>query len=471
MGHGPKRLEMYGGIWGGLVPLVVLIIVLIWLSVAERGGANAFWAGGWLAIAIGLLLAKNKRDYCLSIMRGLGDKNGIVIVTAWLFAGVFGQLMVAGGLVDGLLWLGLTTGAKGALFTVMAFIAAMLFSVGTGTSTGTVLSLIPVLYPAGVMLGADPVMLAVGILTGAAFGDNLAPVSDTTIVSAFTQEANMKDVVKSRAPLSLVAAAICIVILAITGGGGEVNALPKIEANMDPLGLLMLISFALVIISALMGRHIVQSLIYGNLSAIIFGLINGKLALFDVFHIPAERGDSTGLIQDGISGVTGAIIFALLILAITQVLIESGVISSILSWASRTIAKTVRQTEISIVLLTILASIPIAANAPALLLVGPSLVKPLGQKFNLSPARRANLMDCAVCTIFFIIPWHIAVIVWYTTLSTAAETWNLPLPSIWSAAYNPYTWALLAVLFFSIMTGWNRAYASSSSNQAETFKA
>lgn len=169
--------------------------------------------------------------------------------------------------------------------------------------------------------------------------------------------------------------------------------------------------------------------------------------------------------------MTGAIIFALLILAITQVLIESGVISSILSWASRTIAKTVRQTEISIVLLTILASIPIAANAPALLLVGPSLVKPLGQKFNLSPARRANLMDCAVCTIFFIIPWHIAVIVWYTTLSTAAETWNLPLPSIWSAAYNPYTWALLAVLFFSIMTGWNRAYASSSSNQAETFKA
>lgn len=470
MGPGPKRLEMYGGIWGGLVPLVVLIIVLIWLSVAEKGGASAFWAGGWLAIAIGLFLAKNKRDYCHSIMRGLGDKNGIVIVTAWLFAGVFGQLMVAGGLVDGLLWLGLTTGAKGALFTVMAFIAAMLFSLGTGTSTGTVLSLIPVLYPAGVMLGADPVMLAVGILGGAAFGDNLAPVSDTTIVSAYTQEANMKDVVKSRAPLSLAAAAICIVILAITGGGGEVSALPNIEANMDPLGLLMLISFAIVIISALMGRHIVQSLIYGNLSAIIFGLINGKLALFDVFHIPAERGDSTGLIQDGISGVTGAIIFALLILAITQVLIESGVISSILSWASRTIAKTVRQTETAIVLITILASIPIAANAPALLLVGPSLVKPLGQKFNLSPARRANLMDCAVCTIFFIIPWHIAVIVWYTTLSAAAETWNLPLPSIWSAVYNPYTWALLAVLFFSIMTGWNRSYASST-NQAETLKA
>lgn len=459
MSQNEKKLEMYGGILGGLIPLLVLIAILVWLSVAERGGTAAFWAGGWLAIAAGLFLAKNKKEYCNSVMRGLGDKNGIVIITAWIFAGVFGKLMVAGGLVDGLLWFGLTTGAQGALFAVLAFIAAMLFSLGTGTSTGTVLSLIPVLYPAGVFLGANPVMLAVGILAGAAFGDNLAPVSDTTIVSAFTQEAEMRDVVKSRAPLALSAAAICIVILAFTGGGGNVSQLPELKASTNPAGLLMLVSFAIVVISALAGRHIVESLIYGNISAVIFGLLNGKLALSAIFHIPAKRGESTGLIESGISGVTGAIIFALLVLAITQVLVECGVMSAILSWSEKTIAKTVRQAESSIIFVTILASIPIAANAPALLLVGPSFVKPLGEKFNLAPARRANLMDCAVCTIFFILPWHIAVIVWYSTLSAAAEAWKLPLPSIWSAVYNPYTWALLAVLFFSVLTGWNRKFA------------
>jgi Na+/H+ antiporter NhaC len=302
-------------------------------------------------------------------------------------------------------------------------------------------------------------MLAVGILGGAAFGDNLAPVSDTTIVSAFTQEADMRDVVKSRAPLALAAAAICVVILAITGGGGDVSQLPEIEVSTNPAGLLMLISFAVVVISALSGRHIIESLIYGNVSAVIFGLLNGKLALSDVFHIPEVRGQSTGLIESGISGVTGAIIFALLVLAVTQVLVESGVMSTILNWALRTIAKTVRQAESSIIFVTILASIPIAANAPALLLVGPSFVKPLGEKFNLAPARRANLMDCAVCTIFFILPWHIAVITWYGALTSAAEAWNITLPSIWSAVYNPYTWALLAVLFFSVLTGWNRKFA------------
>src|SRR5665648_108527 len=181
-----KKLDMYGGILGGLIPLIVLVSILIWLSVAERGGTQAFWAGGWLAIVAGLMVAKNKSEYCQSVLRGLGDKNGIVIITAWLFAGVFGKLMVAGGLVDGLLWFGTKAGATGSVFTLVAFIAACLFALGTGSSTGTVLSLVPVMYPAGVFLGSNPTMLGVAILAGAAFGDNLAPISDTTIVSAYT---------------------------------------------------------------------------------------------------------------------------------------------------------------------------------------------------------------------------------------------------------------------------------------------
>ncbi|CEP66105.1 Na+/H+ antiporter, NhaC-like [Moorella glycerini] len=464
---GNGKLEMYGGLWGGLIPLLVLIAILVWLSVAGRGGTQAFWAGGWLAIVAGLLFAKNKTEFCGTVMRGLGDRNGIVIVTAWLFAGVFGKLMVAGGLVEGLLWFGLKTGAQGAIFTFLAFIAACLFSMGTGTSTGTVLSLIPVLYPAGVYLGANPTMLAAAILSGAAFGDNLAPVSDTTIVSAYTQEATMRDVVRSRFPLSVSAAAISGIILLLFGGGGNVASLPELTAKVDLRGLLMLVSFGIVVGSALAGRHIVESLIWGNISATIFGMLIGKIHLVNIFHIPAKRGESTGLIEAGISGVVGAIIFALLVLAVTQILVESGVMERILRWAEKTIARNVKQAELSIIFVTILASIPIAANAPAELLVGPSYVKPIGERFNLAPARRANLMDCSVCTIFFTMPWHICVIVWYGALVSAAQSFNIPLPSIWAAMLNPYTWALLAVLLFSVFTGWNRKYADTNGGKNE----
>ncbi len=459
-----RELKMRGGILGGLVPLIILVGGLVWLSVAERGGTKPFWAAAWVAITVGLFFACNPKEYCQSIMRGMGNETGIVIVTAWLFAGVFGKLMVAGGLVNGLLWMGMTTGAHGAIFVLLVFLAAMLFSLGTGTSTGTCIALAPVLYPAGYFLGADPAMLALAILSGAAFGDNLAPVSDTTIVSAFTQGATMQDVVRSRFPLALCAAGITAVVFLVFGGGGTVLPVPEMQAKLNPTGLVMLLGLVVVVVAALSGRHIIESLIYGNITAAVAGLVTGNLALSALFSIPEKRGASTGLIEDGINSVVGAIIFAILILAVTQVLVESGIMRRILEFAQRVMVQSVRQAELFIIGITILASIPISANAPAELLVGPSLVRPMGARFDLSPARRANLMDCAVCTIFFTLPWHIVVAAWFTAVYTAAEQYGITAPSVSIALYNPYSWALLFVLLFSVFTGWNRRFGG---NEAE----
>lgn len=455
-----KRLEMYGGLLGGLVPLLVLVGGLVWLSVAERGGTKPFWACAWIALCVGLFFAKDKEEYCKAAMRGIGDRTGIVIVTAWLFAGVFGTLMAAGGLVNGLLWMGMATGAQGSFFVVLVFLAAMLFALGTGTSTGTCIALTPVLYPAGYFLGSDPAMLGLAILSGAAFGDNLAPISDTTIVSAYTQGAEMRDVVRSRFPLAISAAAISAVIFFLFGGGGEVRTLPAMQAALNPSGIFMLIALAVVVFAALRGRHIIESLIYGNVAAAVIGVAIGNINVADIFSVPAKKGGSTGLVQAGIDNVTGAIIFAILILAVTQILVESGIMRRILDFAQSTLVTTVRQAELFIVGVTIAASIPISANAPAELLVGPSLVRPIGARFGLAPARRANLMDCAVCTVFFVLPWHIAVAAWYGALYSAAESYGIPSPPISSALYNPYSWALLAVLLFSAVTGWNRRYES-----------
>jgi len=460
------KLEMRGGLLGGMIPLLVLIIGLVWLSIAERGGTKPFWACAWIALVIGLFFAKNKEEYCLAAMRGIGDKTGIVIVTAWLFAGVFGKLMAAGGLVKGLLWLGMTTGAEGSIFVCLVFLAAMLFALGTGTSTGTCIALAPVLYPAGVFLGADPAMCALAILSGAAFGDNLAPISDTTIVSAYTQGASMRDVVKSRFPLAISAAAIAMGVFYLFGGGGVKANLPEIQAVLDPKGAAMLIALVVVVVSALMGRHIIESLIYGNVTAAVIGIAIGNISLGQIFSVPAKKGASTGIVQAGIDSVVGAIIFAILILAVTQILVESGIMRRILDYAQKSFVATVRQAELFIIGVTIVASIPISANAPAELLVGPSLVRPIGEKFGLAAARRANLMDCAVCTIFFILPWHIAVAAWYSAIFSAAEAYKITAPSISAALMNPYSWALLLVLLISAYTGWNRRYAKDEEGEA-----
>ncbi|MBR6626236.1 MAG: sodium:proton antiporter, partial [Mailhella sp.] len=235
---------------------------------------------------------------------------------------------------------------------------------------------------------------------------------------------------------------------------------------LDPKGAAMLLALVVVVVSALLGRHIIESLIYGNVTAAIIGMAIGNISLGQIFSIPAKKGASTGLVQAGIDSVIGAIIFAILILAVTQILVESGIMRRILDYAQKSFVATVRQAELFIIGVTIVASIPISANAPAELLVGPSLVRPIGEKFGLAAARRANLMDCAVCTIFFILPWHIAVAAWYGAIFSAAETYKIAAPSISAALMNPYSWALLLVLLISAYTGWNRKFAKGEEGEA-----
>jgi len=462
MDKNKNRLEFYGGAWAGLIPVIVLVGGLSWLSIEQRGGIQQFWAFALIAVIAGIFFAKNKTEYCKSAMRGLADEGGAAIIIAWIFASILGKIMVTGGLVKGILWFGLTTGMDQSAFTLIVYISAMLFAVGTGTSNGTALALAPVFYPAGVFLGADPNILALAILSGGVFGDNLAPISDTTIVSAYTQGASIKDVVRSRFPLAMVAATISGIIFYIAGGGGEVHALPEIASDTDPASLWMLLSLAVVVGFALRGKHLIECLVYGIITAVITAVAIGNLELHQLIHLPeldsAGKVQSTGLIQEGISGVSGAIIFVLLLLTITQVVTESGVMEKLLAILQNAFAKTVRQAELSIIGITVLISIPICSNAPAELLVGPTLVKPLGKKFNLAAARCANLMDCAVCSVFYMLPWHLGVMVWYGSIQDAAEKYSIDAPDISIALYNPYSWAILGVIIFSAITGWNRKF-------------
>ena len=255
------------------------------------------------------------------------------------------------------------------------------------------------------------------------------------------------------------AAALAAVVFLIFGGGGEVSE-TRVAASATPLGLTMLIPFALIIFLALRRHHIIISLTWGSLAAMAVGLLTGLMKPGAIFSIPRLRGDSTGLVQDGISGVTGAIILVLFILALARLLADSGLMGLILSKLEERAARGVRSAELIIVAVSVIFSIPLGANAPAILLVGPTLARPLGLSHNLAPARTANLLDCSVCTVYYMLPWHNAVIVWYATVLVAMHKYNLPGPSITAALVNPYAWALLVVLLTSVMTGWNRTYGT-----------
>ena len=248
-----KTLEFYGGPIASAVPMVFFIGWAIYLCVIAEAAANiGLVLGAVLGLALGMFLVKSSwSDYAQEIFNGMSNPVGVVAIVAWFWAGMFAQVLQAGGLVDGLVWVGAQTGFRGGLFVAATFLLSATFATAVGTGYGTAVAFCTLMYPAGILLGADPIVLFAAVLSGSAFGDNLAPVSDTTIVSATTQYTDVPGVVRTRVKYALMAAFPSLILFGVFGGGGEMadaeQARAVLEASTDFRGLVLLIPFALVI--------------------------------------------------------------------------------------------------------------------------------------------------------------------------------------------------------------------------------
>lgn len=155
-------------------------------------------AGFFAALVAGVMFAKDEKAYGEALVYGLSKPMFGVIVMAVILAAVSGKLLSASGVVQTIAVYVVAAGFTGKLFVAAAFLITCLLAFATGTSVGTYFVVIPILFPVGVMAGAAPEFMIGAIVSGAAFGDNLGPVSDTTIASSATQNADLGTVVKTR---------------------------------------------------------------------------------------------------------------------------------------------------------------------------------------------------------------------------------------------------------------------------------
>ena len=135
-------------------------------------------------------------------------------------------MIKASGISSGFVWLATELNLSGGAYVAVAFLVVCVIAMAAGSSIGTMFTVFPILYPAGVAVGAQPVLLAGALLSGALFGDNLAPISDTTVISASSQRyrrrkglAEVGGVVRARAPYALSAALVAAVLFYLAGMG------------------------------------------------------------------------------------------------------------------------------------------------------------------------------------------------------------------------------------------------------------
>ena len=453
-------LRFRGGTAGALVPFGVFLGGVTWLALAGAPDEKGFWPILLAALATGLLLARDRHAYADAALGGMSQRIVALMIMAWLLAGVLGALMNASGFVDSLVWLASRLGLSGRWFVAAAFVICSAVSTSTGTSFGTILLAGPLLYPAGGVLDAAPAALIGAIIGGATFGDNISPVSDTTIASAASQGADIGGVVRSRLKYALPAAGVALVVYVAVGAAADtLGARGDAPLPGGPKALVMLLAPAVAIGALLARRHLMEGLIYGILTAVGIGLFAGLFAPGEILFIDADAFAARGLIVEGMERGIGISIFTLLLMGLVAGLEASGVFDRVVGWAQAR-ATTPRQAELWI-FATVSAAVVLTTHSVVAILTAGKLTREAGAAYGLSAYRRANLLDMTVCTYPFLLPFFIPTILAASTTASGAAFGMPRLSPLTAGLHNFHSWALLGVVLVAILTGAGRGRARS----------
>lgn len=442
------------GAAGALAPFALFLAGVGVLAFAGAPDEHGFWPVLLAALTAGLLLSRDRTAWCETMLSGMGQPIVMLMIMAWLLAGVIGTVMQASGFVEALVWLAAQLHLTGGGYVAGAFLVCCLVSSATGTSFGTILICGPLLYPAGGASGAAPTWLAGAILAGATFGDSISPISDTTIASSGTQGADIGGTVRRRLAYVLPAAAVALVSYVLFGAAAAATATGA-AATASPRGLPMLGAPITVIALLLRGRHLVEGLLLGVLTAIVIAIGAGLVPWTAVFMLAPANFTAKGLIIDGMTRALGVSVFTVLLVGLVATVKASGLVDRLVGAGDTERAGSARAAEARIVAAVSGTVLLTTHSVVAILTVG-DLANRIGGAAGLSPYRRANLLDVTVCTYPFLLPYFLPPIL--TSSATAAgAAAGMPRISPFAAGMtNVYSWVLLGIVVLAVVTGYGR---------------
>ena len=458
-------LTFRGGWVMAFVPVVIfLFFCVLYFVIFQAFDMTALAMGGLVALLVGAIFARNYSRFWDAVMKGIGSPTSVSIVIILLVVGMLSQLIKDTNVSGGFVWLADLFGVSGGMFTFFAFLTACLVAMATGSSIGTMFTAFPIFYPAGVLLGADPAFLAGALISGAIFGDNMAPISDTTIISASTQKFRRKEgiadiggVVTSRAKYALVAAAISAVGFLLLGGGGGAGAGAEVlEANMNPMGLIMLIPVAIMIAVAFITRDIFKAVTVGIVLGAVTAVATGLMDFSGIIGV--TDGNPTGFLVAGVGSMLSTVALVIAVFGIMGVLTEAGVLRRVVDALARgRLASTPRGAETAIGLgITATTLLFGGVNSASMLTFGP-VADEIGSRVGIHPYRRSNVMDCFAMGISCVVP-VLSAFLFIGSILTAGYDGAPQLPTTDLFLATLYPLVLTAVMIFAVATGWGRRF-------------
>lgn len=450
-----RAIRYHGGTIGAVLPFVVFIVGIVAIALSGAPDERGFWPVLLLALFLGLVLARDRREYCETIIEGMAQPIVMIMISAWMLASIIGVLLSETGFVEALTWVAAGLKLEGAVFVIAAFAICCLVSVSTGTSFGTILICGPILYPAGGLVDAPPAILAGAILGGATFGDCIAPISDTTIASALSQDADIGGTVRSRLKYVLPAAALALLvygIISLLDRAGTQTGTAALEGSVRSLA--MILVPVVIIILLLRGRHLLEGLLVGLASGIVLGLALGRLEPGRLLTLDSTAFSARSFVIDGIERAVGISFFTILLMGLVATLQASGVLQRLVDFAHKR-SHSVRSSETWIVG-AVSGAVLLTCHSIVAILTVSEFARQMGEKKGIPRYRRANLLSLTVSTYPFILPYFIPVILMANTTASGTD-YGLPrLSPLQTGLHNYFSWAVMLILIFALALGYGR---------------
>lgn len=443
-----------------LIPFLLFAAASVYLFVFLKVFDLMALAGAGLAALVsGALLTRSPRAYWKAVLEGAASELTATVLLLLMAAGVFSAMMKAAGLAQALALLTGGAIAGTPFLTPAVFLICAVLATATGSSISTILAASPIFLPFGAALGCDVPMLAGAILSGAIFGDNLAPVSDVAIISAMTQSDNtgrpidLGEVVRTRFPFAM-AALIITLPFYFFGSAGSAQTVQVFEdANL--MSLVMIIPVALLIYVAIRSKDALHAVTLATVTGLVLGLLTGILTPAQIVSV--KDGAISGVITGGIANVSGIMLMCLALFGFTGVIHRTGLADAAEKFLGREAASP-RSAETLLAVVTVLISAALAAvTSVAVALAGQLADRLLRDRID--PYRRAYLLAGFANSLPVILPFSAFSLITLSAASSLGDASLTPF-TLMTATYYPV--ALFVVFTLSIVTGIGRPKAQAS---------
>lgn len=244
----------------------------------------------WFVIMlVGLRIGYSYMEMQKGILKGIND--GLEAVLVLICVGALIGTWIAGGIVPSLIYFGLSI-IDPSIFLLAAFIICAVTSLATGTSFGSAGTAGIAMMGIGASFGFPIPLVAGAVISGCYVGDQISPLSDTTVMTASLSKVNVMKHVKSMLYVTTPAFIVAGLLFLIAGfifhsSDGDLSQAESTMSSLNEyfnIAWYMLIPAATVILLLILGKPSIPVILFGALLGSIWAFLFQDVAMLDAFN-------------------------------------------------------------------------------------------------------------------------------------------------------------------------------------------